>query len=87
MDDWTEWPSREALSREGRTRARLWYSYLGRCIGMGAVLWVTFAQEHRDAAHTWAVAAVVAVGTFAFWRFLRCSREQRLPPANARSYK
>ena len=81
VDNWTEWPSREALNREGRTRARLWYSYLGRCIGAGAVLWVTFAQEHRDAAHTWAVAAVATVGTFAFWGFLRCSREQRLMPA------
>lgn len=81
MDDWTEWPSREAVNREGRTRARLWYSYLGRCLGMGAVLWVTFVQEHHDAAHTWAMAAVAVVGTFAFWRFLRCSREQRLTPA------
>jgi signal transduction histidine kinase len=81
VDDWTEWPSREALNREGRTRARLWYSYLGRGFGMGAVLWVTFVQEHRDAAHTWVVAAVAVVGTLAFWRFLRCSREQRLMPA------
>lgn len=81
MDDWTEWPSREAVSREGRTRARLWYSYLGRCLGMGAVLWVTFVQEHHDAAHTWAMAAVAVVGTFAFWRFLRCSRERGLTPA------
>ncbi|MFC1405895.1 MULTISPECIES: sensor histidine kinase [Streptacidiphilus] len=81
VDNWTEWPSREAVDREGRTRARLWFAYGGRCVGLGAVLWVTFAQEHRDAAHTWAVAAIAAVGVLAFWRFLRRSREQRLTPA------
>ncbi|WP_042393896.1 sensor histidine kinase [Streptacidiphilus carbonis] len=81
MDNWTEWPSREALDREGRPLARRWFSYLGRVIGITAVLWVTFGQEHHDAAHTWALVAVIAVATVAFWRFLRCGKERRLRTA------
>ncbi|MEW1719208.1 histidine kinase [Streptomyces sp. NPDC093109] len=78
---WTDWPSREALSREGLTDARRRLARLVRLVVCGALLWSTFSQRHVSG---WgavaAVAGVFAVG-FCAWGFYRATLSHRLWPS------
>ncbi|NDZ77479.1 sensor histidine kinase [Streptomyces sp. SID10853] len=80
---WTSWPSREALSRVGVTSARRSLNWTVRLIGLGALLWSTFAQIGGD---TWELAAAVAgvgVCVAAASAFYRATLEHRLWPSVA----
>ena len=80
QDNWTNWPSREALERQGMTSARRWSGLAGRLVGLGLALWFTFADSSLRGDHELVVAGAAAVGVFAFWRFLRCSPQMRVLP-------
>ncbi|MEU3187520.1 histidine kinase [Streptomyces sp. NPDC006923] len=78
---WTNWPSREALSREGRGGARRWPARSIRTLVLGALLWSTFSQRQ---VYGWAAVAAVA-GVFAVaacvWAFYRTTLRHRLWPS------
>ncbi|WP_405984557.1 sensor histidine kinase [Streptomyces sp. NBC_00872] len=80
-DAWTNWPSREALTREGRTEARRWLARSVRTLGLAALLWSTFSQRHVEG---WATAAAVAA-TLALvlcaWAFYRTTLRHQLWPS------
>jgi signal transduction histidine kinase len=73
------WPSREALTREGQSAARLWFVRVLRTAIVASLLWNTF---HHD--RGWRLVAgvglVVICGGLA-WAFLRVSLAQRLWPS------
>ncbi|MEY9872589.1 signal transduction histidine kinase [Streptacidiphilus sp. MAP12-33] len=71
VESWTDWPSREALSREGLAVGRRVLSWVGRVGGLAGGLWATFANEHLTTPQVLTVLAVTAVGVFAFWGFVR----------------
>ncbi|RDG40070.1 sensor histidine kinase [Streptomyces corynorhini] len=80
---WTNWPSREALSREGLTDARRRLSAAVRLLVCGALLWSTFSQRHVSGwSAVAAVAGVFAVG-FCAWGFYRTTLSHRLWPSVA----
>ncbi|MFE7570419.1 sensor histidine kinase [Streptomyces sp. NPDC057539] len=68
---WSDWPSREALSREGRTDTRRWLYRGVRVLALGALLWAVFSE--RRVTGWGAVAAVAAVLFIGFlaWCFFR----------------
>ncbi|MYT74158.1 MULTISPECIES: histidine kinase [unclassified Streptomyces] len=78
---WTTWPTREALSRVGRTRSRRWLSWAVRIALVGTLLWTAVAQ--RDVG-PWAVAAA-PVGLIACaaatWGFYWTTLAHRLWPS------
>ncbi|MER5949979.1 histidine kinase [Streptomyces sp. NPDC001904] len=78
---WTTWPTREALSRVGRTRSRRWLSWAVRIALVGTLLWTAVAQ--RDVG-PWAVAAA-PVGLIACaaatWSFYWMTLAHRLWPS------
>ncbi|QMU74186.1 sensor histidine kinase [Streptacidiphilus sp. P02-A3a] len=80
QDDWTSWPSREALQRQGMTPARRWSGVVGRVVGLGVALWFTFVNSTLRGDHELVVAVAAVVGMFAFWRFLRVSPRLRVLP-------
>jgi signal transduction histidine kinase len=71
VDAWTDWPSREALAREGLGTGRRWVGWFGRIGGLVGGLWATFANEHLSPAQVLVVLAITAVGVFAFVGFVR----------------
>ncbi|SEK88078.1 Signal transduction histidine kinase [Streptacidiphilus jiangxiensis] len=78
VDSWTEWPSREALSREGLAVGRRMLGWVGRIGGLVGGLWATFANEHLSAQQVGTVLAVTAVGVFAFAGFIRSAPRMNL---------
>ncbi|MCL7381126.1 histidine kinase [Streptomyces sp. 35G-GA-8] len=70
---WSNWPSREALSREGRTDTRRWLYRGVRVLALGALLWAVFSE--RRVTGWGAVAAVAAVLFIGFlaWCFFRAT--------------
>ncbi|QNS08601.1 sensor histidine kinase [Streptomyces xanthii] len=75
------WPSREALSREGKTRARWMLSWLVRVVVITVLLWTAITQ--RDVPG-WAVAAApvgLVIASVAAWGFFRTTLEHRLWPS------
>ncbi|MFE1961219.1 sensor histidine kinase [Streptomyces sp. NPDC059479] len=80
-DAWTNWPSREALTRQGRTEARRWLARSIRMLTLAALLWSTFSQRHVEG---WAAAVAVAA-TFALvfcaWAFYRTTLRHQLWPS------
>ncbi|MCX4547725.1 histidine kinase [Streptomyces sp. NBC_01267] len=78
---WTTWPSREALTRADRTRARRAFGWGVRLVVLGALMWSPFA---RIGTHGWVLAAAVAsiAGCAVVARgFFRTSLEHRLWPS------
>ncbi|MFJ2115767.1 sensor histidine kinase, partial [Streptomyces sp. NPDC087850] len=55
-EDWTKWPSREALSREGLADARRWLARLVRLVVLAVLVWTIFSRRHVA---DWGVAAAV----------------------------
>jgi signal transduction histidine kinase len=80
-DTWTSWPSREAMERQGMSTARRWSGLIGRFVGIGIGLWVTFVSSHLRGADALIVAAATVVGMFAFWGFIRWSPRMRVAPS------
>ncbi|MFD7665328.1 sensor histidine kinase [Streptomyces sp. NPDC059788] len=78
---WTSWPLREALSREGLSRTRLWIGRGIRILVMAALLWSALAErEFRDAGAVLGLAGVALCG-FLLWGFFRTTLQHRLWPA------
>ncbi|MFF9159915.1 sensor histidine kinase [Streptomyces longwoodensis] len=79
----TRWPSREALGREGTSRARRLIAWAVRLLVLGVLLTAAF---HSSRAHGWGLAAGVAgvllAGSLA-WAFFRATFEHRLWPSLA----
>ena len=80
QDNWTSWPSREALERRGMTPARRWFGLLGRYVGLSVALWATFVDSHLRGTHALVVALATVVGMIGFWGFLRWSPQMRVVP-------
>ncbi|MCX4532150.1 histidine kinase [Streptomyces sp. NBC_00841] len=78
---WTSWPSREALSRQGRTRPRAVIAWSVRALLLVLVLWGTFTAGKFG---PWEV-AVGLLGVlgcaWTAWAFFRTSLEHRLWPS------
>ncbi|MEV6424349.1 histidine kinase [Streptomyces sp. NPDC051662] len=78
---WRNWPSREALSREGRGDARRWLNRGVRVLALAALLWSTFSQRHVAGwAAVAAVAGVLLTG-FLAWSFYRTTLRNDLWPS------
>ncbi|MEU3511610.1 histidine kinase [Streptomyces longwoodensis] len=82
-DALTRWPSREALGREGTSRARRLIAWAVRLLVLGVLLTAAF---HSSRAHGWGlvagVAGVLLAGALA-WAFFRTTFEHRLWPSLA----
>ncbi|MFI7384075.1 sensor histidine kinase [Streptomyces sp. NPDC049813] len=78
---WTTWPSREALSREGLTRARRMLAGTVRVVATAILLWTAITQ--RGVADWALVAAPVGLlaCAAAAWGFYRTTLEHRLWPS------
>ncbi|MEC4015841.1 sensor histidine kinase [Streptomyces sp. H27-D2] len=78
---WTEWPSREALSRAGMARSRRAISWAVRVLLLGGVLWSALSGVAFQGWHA-AVSALVIIGcAAAAWGFYRFTVEHRLWPS------
>ncbi|MEU9453202.1 histidine kinase [Streptomyces sp. NPDC048277] len=78
---WTRWPSREALSRAGTTRARRALAWFVRLLVLVLLLWGAFHERH---VHGWGVPAAVAgvaVTAVVSWGFFRTTYAHRLVPS------
>ncbi|MFF3644594.1 sensor histidine kinase [Streptomyces sp. NPDC002564] len=80
-DRWTRWPSREALTWAGLSRARLWFIRVLRVVVLASLLWGAF-HENRGL-HLVAGLALVVVVSCAGWAFFRVSYAHRLWPSLA----
>ncbi|MCX4670521.1 histidine kinase [Streptomyces sp. NBC_01381] len=74
-----EWPSREALAREGLSFARLWFVRVLRVLILAVLLWEAFHQD-RGWRLVAGVALVVLCGGLG-WAFFRTSFDHRLWPS------
>jgi signal transduction histidine kinase len=78
VDSWTDWPSREALSREGLATGRRWFGWVGRIGGLVGGLWATFANAQLSTPQVLIVLANTALGVFAFMGFMRSAPRMNL---------
>ncbi|MEU6393459.1 histidine kinase [Streptomyces sp. NPDC046939] len=80
-DHWTAWPSREALSRVGVTRARRLLARSVRATVIAVMLWTAVTQRGVE---DWAVVAApvaLLVCAAAAWAFFRTTLDHRLWPS------
>lgn len=78
---WTVWPSREALTGQGRTDSRRRIAHVFRLLVLGGLFWSTFA---RDEVSGWgAVAATAGLLAVAgcVWAFHRSTLRHELWPS------
>ncbi|MBR8639292.1 sensor histidine kinase [Streptomyces tuirus] len=80
---WTRWPSREALSREGRSRSRCLLAWTVRALVLGLLLWGAFADSPVGGWKSAAGAAGVLVAALLAWLFFRTTLQHRLWPSLA----
>lgn len=79
--NWTEWPSREALSREGVTRARRMLARTVRVVVVAVLVWTAVTQRDiSDQALILAPVLLIAC-VAAAWAFFRTTLEHRLWPS------
>ncbi|MGW6272957.1 sensor histidine kinase [Streptomyces sp. NPDC055060] len=78
-DRWMRWPSREGLTREGLSAARLWFVRVLRVVIGGSLLWNAF-RDDRGWRLVAGVGLVVLCGGLV-WAFLRMSFARRLWPS------
>ena len=71
MDNWTDWPTREALDLVGLAPARQRVGVAARYIGLGAGLWATFFSAHLSGRAMWAVGVGTVIGLVGLALFLR----------------
>lgn len=80
-ETWTSWPSREALSRRGRTRPRAAIAWSVRVLVLTLMLWGTFSNG-RFGPWEVVVGLLGVIGcAWAGWAFFRTSLEHRLWPS------
>ncbi|MFF3754437.1 sensor histidine kinase [Streptomyces sp. NPDC002018] len=80
-DVWTSWPSREALTRQGRTEARRRLARSIRILALGSLLWSTFSRRPVEG---WAAAAAVGATcalVLCGWAFYRTTLRHELWPS------
>ncbi|MEU8944946.1 histidine kinase [Streptomyces sp. NPDC048489] len=80
---WTRWPSREALSRAGVTRARRMLALATRLFALGVLLWTTFANSDLSGWGAAAAVLTVILCGAAAWGFWRTTLQHRLLPSVA----
>lgn len=80
---WTSWPSREALSRAGTSRARLVLSRSARGLALAGLLGSAIADRGLDAWRAALVLVAVAACGAVAWGFYRTTLQNRLWPALA----
>ncbi|MEY9964501.1 signal transduction histidine kinase [Streptacidiphilus sp. MAP12-16] len=78
MDNWTDWPSREALNREGLAPARRRVAIAARYLGIGAAILATFGSAHLRGWSVWLVAGASVLGMVGFWGFLGSAPKMRI---------
>ncbi|MFB7272158.1 sensor histidine kinase [Streptomyces sp. NPDC056244] len=78
---WTSWPSREALSRQGRTEARRWLARTIRTVVLVSLLWATLSRRHVDGWTAVAVVVVVLAAVGCAWAFFRTTLRHQLWPS------
>ncbi|MBY8878683.1 sensor histidine kinase [Actinacidiphila acidipaludis] len=81
MTSWTSWPSREALSRVGRSPARLGFGRGVRVILAGAAVWGVAAKGGLGAWATLGAVAGVLAGFVAVWGYFRTTLRHLLWPS------
>ncbi|MFI9808068.1 sensor histidine kinase [Streptomyces sp. NPDC052301] len=80
---WTRWPSREALGREGASRARRLLTVAVRLLVIAMLLWGAYNQKHVGVWNGFAALAGVLVAAALGWAFFRTTYEHRLVPSLA----
>ena len=78
MDNWTDWPSAEALNRDGVAAPRRWIGVAARYLGLGAALWTTFARSDLGGPEKVVVGVATAIGMVGFWGFLHTVVRKRI---------
>ncbi|MHA6763259.1 sensor histidine kinase [Streptacidiphilus sp. PAMC 29251] len=78
MDNWTDWPSAEALKRDGVAAPRRFVGIGARYLGLGAALWTTYVQSDLTGAQKWLVALIAVIGMVGFWAFLHTVPQRRI---------
>lgn len=81
MSTWTSWPSREALSREARPRARQSIGCGLRLALVVGALWAIVAKGDLNSWQTLAASAGVAMACGVVWAYFRVTLLHRLWPA------
>ncbi|WP_037607468.1 sensor histidine kinase [Streptacidiphilus rugosus] len=79
MESWTDWPSPEALSRDGLAAGRRWVGLIARVAGLGAAVWITFAGHGLTMPQVMVALLVTVVGLLAFWGFMSSAPRMSLP--------
>ncbi|MEV6838044.1 histidine kinase [Streptomyces sp. NPDC051133] len=80
---WTRWPSREALGREGASRARRLLTLAVRLLVIAMLLWGAYHQKHVGLWSGFAALAGVLAAAALGWAFFRTTYEHRLVPSLA----
>lgn len=84
QETWLGWPSPEALSRVGLTRARRNLAWGIRALVFGALLWSTFSKDRAAGGWAWVAGFGLVVGCVLLARvFFRLTYEHRLWPSVA----
>ncbi|MER5181960.1 histidine kinase [Streptomyces sp. NPDC002896] len=78
---WTRWPSREALSRVGVSRARRLIAWTTRTLALGLLLWTTFNSGHANGWGAAGAVVLVVLCGLAGWAFFRTTFQHRLLPS------
>ncbi|MEZ0089635.1 sensor histidine kinase [Streptacidiphilus sp. EB129] len=78
MDKWTDWPSREALNREGLAPARQRVGAAARYLGLGGAVFGSLASHHPEGVALWLVLAAAVLGVFGLWGFLHTVPAMRM---------
>jgi signal transduction histidine kinase len=78
VDNWTDWPSAEALRREGVAAPRRWIGMVARYGGLAAALWTNYARTDLSGRDKWLVGVVAMVGMVGFWGFLHTVQRKRI---------
>jgi signal transduction histidine kinase len=78
VDNWTEWPSAEALNREGVAAPRRWIGVAARYLGLSAALWATYVRSGLSGEQKIMVGLLAVVGMVGFWGFLQTVTRKRI---------
>ncbi|MFG3282410.1 sensor histidine kinase [Streptomyces sp. NPDC048111] len=82
VETWLGWPSREALSREGVSRARRNLARGIRAVVLASLLWSTFAAKRGPGEWAWVGGVALVLGCLVVGRaFYRFTYDHRLWPS------
>ncbi|MET9764477.1 histidine kinase [Streptomyces sp. NPDC006372] len=80
---WTRWPSREALSHAGLSRARCLLAWTVRALVLSLLLWGAFTDSRVGGWNAAAGAGGVLLAALLAWLFFRSTLQHRLWPSLA----